>query len=292
VLVELGAQVTSHPFAQNRHQPQAHVHGRLADQIHDHHGRHGQRCDRPRALQRQCSSLGRPHHAVDQITREVRRYQAEQRDHGRGRHADRQLAPVRREIAQQAPDYGGLPARHQRLRIPDRPRDTLRVQAVRLAVHELPHVALDLLLEHEADVLECPPLPVRVADQRQSRLAGRAEDGQGVRGQPGCLADRLDARPLDAAHVPAFAVTLRDREVFGAEREPCFCEQEVLVEIGESVQLDRRALPGVLDLPAQLRREPSRLGRVPLDDVVVEMLQRAHVRDPRVLCNRTASQVP
>src|SRR5439155_722455 len=42
----------------------------------------------------------------------------------------------------------------------------------------------------------------------------------------------------------------------------------------------RRALPSVLDLPPQLRGEARRLSRVALDDVVVELLQRTHVRDP------------
>src|SRR5262249_5255742 len=102
----------------------------------------------------------------------------------------------------------------------------------------------------------------------------------------------LDARPLDAADIPALAVLLGDRDMPGAQGKPRFREAQALIEIGERVQLDRGTLPGMPDLAAQLRWEPRRLGRVARDDVVVELLQRAHVRDPRIRCNRTASQVP
>src|SRR5207253_7562319 len=101
-----------------------------------------------------------------------------------------------------------------------------------------------------------------------------------------------DARPFEAPDFPALAITLGHRDVPRAERKPRLREPQALVEISERVELDRRALPGVLDLPAQLLRKPRRLGGVARDDVVVEMLQRAHVRDPRIVCNRTASQVP
>jgi hypothetical protein len=77
-----------------------------------------------------------------------------------------------------------------------------------------------------------------------------------------------------------------------AKGKPRFREPQALIEIRHGVQLDWASLPGGLDLPTQLRREPGRLSRVTRDDVIVEMLQRAHIRDPRIGCNRTASQVP
>src|SRR5207244_13301025 len=140
----------------------------------------------------------------------------------------------------------------ERLGLADGTRDTFRVQAVRVAVHELPRMPLELLLEHEPGVLERPALPVRVAQQRQRGVARCAEDRQGIGRQAGCLPDRLDARPFEAPDFPALAITLGHRDVPRAERKPRLREPQALVEISERVELDRRALTGVLALPAQL----------------------------------------
>ena len=77
-----------------------------------------------------------------------------------------------------------------------------------------------------------------------------------------------------------------------AQHDPRLGEPEALVQVRERVQLDRRSLPGALDLAPQLQRKPRRLSGVPRDDLIVEIVQRAHIRDPRIMFNRTASQVP
>jgi len=54
----------------------------------------------------------------------------------------------------------------------------------------------------------------------------------------------------------------RNGNVPGTQRQPRLSEPQPLVEIGERVQLDRCALPGMLDLPPQLGWEPGWLGGI------------------------------
>src|SRR5213078_2288327 len=76
-------------------------------------------------------------------------------------------------------------------------------------------------------------------------------------------------------------------QVPGAERDPHVGQPESVIQVGERVQLHRAALPGRLDLPAQLGRQPGRLvgvARYNLGVEVVEVLDvvkvSSHARDP------------
>ncbi len=264
----------------------------LLDEVHDRHRRHRDPRDRPRAGQRQRTGLRRTDDTIDQDSRQVRRNQADERDDGRGGHAERQLTAVRLQVAQQAPDHGRLPSRHQGLRLANRTSDALGIDAIGVHARHVTIMPRDLLFEHEPDVLERAALAMRVAQQHQRGLARRAEDRQRVGRQSGRLTDRFDIRPRDASDLPAWIRPLCHREMPLAQGQPRLGEPQALIEIGERVQLHGRALPGVLDLPPQLERKPRWLCGVARDDVVVEMLLlRAHVRDPRIVCNRTAPQV-
>src|SRR6185312_9841552 len=100
------------------------------------------------------------------------------------------------QLAQQSPDNSNFPSGHEGLRFAYRAGNAVRIRAVR--VHGRDLAALELLLEHEADVLERAPLAVRVAHQGERRLPGRAQQRQGVCRETWRLAHRLDARARDA----------------------------------------------------------------------------------------------
>src|SRR6185503_9512430 len=147
---------------------------------------------------------------------------------------------------------------------------------VRVDARDIALVSRDLLFEDEPDVLERAALAMRVAQQREGGLARLTEDRQRVGRESRRFADGLDARSLDGSDLPAVTAAPGDRELAGTEGQPRLGEPQALIEVGERVQLHGRAVPGVLDLPSQLRREPRWLSRVARDDVVVELLQRAH----------------
>ena len=213
MLVQLGAQVASHPLPQDRHQPQPYVGRGLAHEVDEPHRRDREPRNRACTRKRQRSRLGWPHDLVDQMARQVRRHQADQRDHRRRRHPQRELPAIWLQVTEQPPDHRGLPAGNERLRLADGARYALRVQAVRLTVRELPLVPVDLLLEHESDVLERAALPVRVTQQRERRIARCAENRQDIGRQAWCFPDRLDTRPFEGPHVPPGALPLGHRDV-------------------------------------------------------------------------------
>src|SRR6266576_2989592 len=97
------------------------------------------------------------------------------------------------------------------------------------------------------------------------------------------LAHRLDTGALDTRDLPVATLLhpARHGDVRGAEGHPFLGQAEGVVQVRERVQLHRRAVPGRLDAPAQLRRQPGRLAGVARDDVAIRVVcGSAHVRDP------------
>ena len=291
MLVQLGAQVAGDPLTEHRHQPQAHQRRRLAYEVHGRHRRHGEPGDSAGAAERQPAFLRRPHHAVDQVAREVRRHQAHERDNRRGPHAEHQLPPVRREVAEQAADHRHLTARHQRLRVADRPRHAGRVLLV--GVRGRDRAPRERLFEHELEVLEGAPLAVAVAQHGERGISRPAQQRQRGGGQSRRLAHRFDAGPLDVVDLPPRRGTMRHGDAAVAQGHPHLRQPVGVVEVGEGVELHRGAVPAGLDVAAQLRRQPGRLAGVARDDCVIRVVVlRIHARDPvQVWLNKTAPRV-
>ena len=302
VLVQLGAQVARDPLAQHGHQPQPQQRRRLADQVHERHRGDGEPGNRRGATGVEPTLLRRPDHAVDHVPREVRWHQAHERDQrGRG-HAEREPAAIWREVAEQAPDNRHLTPGHEGLRVTYRTRDARHVFLVR--VRRGDRAPLERFLEHELQVLVGAPLAVAVAQHRERRIAGTAQDRERAGRQTGRLAHRLDAGALDAVDLPPRSTVHRPghAQMAGSECDPHVSEPQGVVQVGERVQLHRSPVPRRLDQAPQLGRQPGRLVGVALHNLGVEGVEvlevmevvtlSIHARDPcsNVQTTRTASR--
>ena len=136
---------------------------------------------------------------------------------------------------------------------------------------------------------------MRVAEQREGRVARAPEDRERVGRETRRLAHGLDVRARDAVDVPPQPPVTGPghRNVRGPERDPRLGQPEPVVEVGERVQLYRRPVPPSLDLAAQLEWQPGRLVGVARDDVAIGTVPRSfHARVlVQVLHNKTAFQV-
>ena len=293
------ARRSRHPLAQHGHQPQPHQGRRLAHHIHERHRRHGEPGDHCGATAVEPAFLRRPDHAVDHVSREVRRHQAHERDQRCRRHTECEPPAVRREVAEQAPDDRDLTTGHEGLGVANRARDARRVFLVR--VRRRDGAALERLFEHELQVLERAPLAMAVAQHGEWGVAGAPQDRQRAGGQTGGLAHRLNVGALDALDLPLVSALQRPghAQLPGAERDPHLGQPESVVQVGERVELHRGAVPGCLDLPAQLGRQPGRLvgiARHNLGVEVVEVLEvvkvSRHARDPCFECPDNKNGLP
>ncbi len=250
MLVQLGAQVARHPLAQDGHQPQTDQCRGLAHKIDERHRADRHPGDPAGARHVEPPFLRRPHHAVDQVTRQIGRDEADQRDDRRRGHAENQPAPVGREVAEQAADHRHALPRHEGLGIANRPGHARGVLLVRVGRRDV--ASRERLVEYELEILEPAPLAVREPHDRERRIAGAAEQRERAGRESRRLAHRLDTGTLDARDVPVATLlrAARHGDVRGAEGHPLLGQAEGVVQVRERVQLHRRAVPGRFDLRA------------------------------------------
>ena len=275
MLVQLGPQVARDPLAEHRHQPQPHVRRGLAYDVQRRHGPHREPRQTSGFDSTEQSGLRRPNDLVEQEAGEVRRYETGQCD-DRGCHqTDGHLAPIRRQVTEQAEDHRRLTSGDERLCIAHRARDCVRVHAIGVRRGRGHDATGERLLEHEANVLERAALTLRVAHECERVFVRLAEHQQRVRTESGRQLQPADLPARDRLNVPR--PTWRragNGDVTIAQRYPGLAEDQRVVEVGECVQPDRLRLPLQFNARAQLVGETRWLAYIATDDFVI------HGRDP------------
>ena len=167
--------------------------------------------------------------------------------------------------------------RDERLCVADGAGQALDVLAVGIGRGDLD--ALELTLDHESDVLDGLPLPLRVPQHRERGLARAAHDREHVAAESGGLRQVADLTARIALDLGLSAGNglPGDGQVLLAQCEPDPRETHRRVQVGHCVQLHGRAVPAPLDRAPQLWRQQRRLVGVPNDDFQVGVFCLDHL---------------